>query len=153
MIINRVISNMNEKKPQGKLIDRVYFEWYEQEKKLFKKVSEFGQELGIQLEQPLKDGDILYEDDKKVIAAEVLPAHLTQIRVQTMEEMGRLCFELGNRHLSLLIESGRVTVPYDESTFLYLKKLGFDVKKTEDKFTGYTVCHAHGGASAHSHTH
>lgn len=153
MIINSVIGNINEKKPQGKLIDRVYIEWYEQEKKLLKKVSEFGEELGIQLEQPLKDGDILYEDGKKVIAAEVLPTHLTQIGVETMEEMGRLCFELGNRHLSLLIESGRVTVPYDEPTFLYLKKLGFDVRQTEDKFTGYTVCHAHGGSSSHSHTH
>ena len=66
-----------------------------------------------------------------------------------MQEMGRLCFELGNRHLSLSIGEKEVSVPYDEPTFLYLAKLGFKPEKKKEKFTHFTVCHAHG----HSHSH
>lgn len=66
-----------------------------------------------------------------------------------MKEMGRLCFELGNRHLSLSISENNVKCPYDEPTFEYLKKLGFSVTKTHEKFSGYIECRAH----AHTHHH
>ena len=46
-----------------------------------------------------------------------------------MIEMGRLCFELGNRHLSLKIDDDCVCVPYDHPTFEYLLKLGFNAEK------------------------
>ena len=71
-----------------------------------------------------------------------------------MQEMGQLCFELGNRHLSLKIEPDRVTVPYDEPTLLYLQHLGFNAHETHAAFADYIVCRAHGASgTAHSHHH
>ena len=73
---------------------------------------------------------------------------------EPMQEMGRLCFELGNRHLSLKIEPDRVTVPYDEPTLLYLQHLGFNAHETHAAFADYIVCKAHGASgTAHSHHH
>ena len=157
MKIEKTIGNMQEFDTAGKMIDKVYFEWYELEKKLFRKTSEGGVELGISLDTHLHEGDVLYADESKVIVVDLLPADLTVIPVNSMQEMGRLCFELGNRHLSLKIEEDRVSVPYDEPTFTYLEKLGFHPERKEEKFSHFTVCHAHGhshgGEEHHNHAH
>ncbi len=76
---------------------------------------------------------------------------LTRIVVKDMKSMGRLCFELGNRHLTLSINEGEVCVPYDEPTFQYLGKLGFMPQRISAKFANFTVCHAHGHEHSHSH--
>jgi urease accessory protein len=70
-----------------------------------------------------------------------------------MIEMGRLCFEIGNRHISLSISEDNVKIPYDEPTYEYLKKLGFDANKVKERFTNYTECKGHGHSHVHDHDH
>ena len=152
MVINKVLGNISDVNVECNQLDKVYIEWYELDKKLMRKVSEFGEEIGIKVDVGLKEGDILFQDDSKIIVVETLPTSLTSIHVDTMKEMGRLCFELGNRHLSLSIGENVVKVPYDEPTFLYLDKLGFNPQKEEARFVDYTVCHGH-GEHTHQHTH
>ena len=149
MIIEKVIGNRKTYTIENRKIDTVGIEWYESEKKLLRKTTAAGEEIGIRISTPIQDGDVLYADDARVIVAEILPSELTVVHVYTMREMGRLCFELGNRHLSLSIGENEVSVPYDEPTFAYLAKLGFAPEKKVQKFTHFTVCHAHG----HSHDH
>ena len=105
------------------------------------------------MEQPLNDGDILFEDDSRIIAVEIAPCDLISVKVSSMTEMGRLCFELGNRHLSLSISEDTVKCQYDVPTFEYLKKLGFKVEKTHEKFAGYIECRAHAHTHSHDHGH
>lgn len=146
MIVEKILGNISNNTTQ-KENDRVSIEWYELGKKLIKKTSSSGIEIGIKIDHPLKDGDILYEDDKKIIYIDVLPNDLVSIHVHSIQEMGRLCFELGNRHLALAISDSTVKVPYDEPTLIYLKKLGFEATRVNDKFTEFTTCHMH----SHSH--
>lgn len=158
MIAENILGNISDYPINGRRIDKVGIEWYELEKKLMRKKTEFEEEIGIRISEHMKDGDILYADEQRLIVVDVLPTELTVIPVETMQEMGRLCFELGNRHLSLSIGEKEVSVPYDEPTFLYLAKLGFKPEKKKEKFTHFTVCHAHGhshaeGAHEHGHTH
>ena len=149
MIIEKILGNIKTYPIGERKIDTVGIEWYESEKKLLRKTTQSGEEIGIRIQAPIEDGDVLYADDSHVIVAEILPSELTVVHVHTMQEMGRLCFELGNRHLSLSIGENEVSVPYDEPTFAYLAKLGFAPEKKVEKFTHFTVCHAHG----HSHDH
>ena len=142
MLIDKVLGNIYDDPSDHRRIDRVYLEWYEFDKKLLRKVSEDGEELGICVHH-LHDGDILHSDERKLIVVKLLPCELTVINVDSMKEMGRLCFELGNRHLSLSIEEGKVSIPYDEPTFEYLKKLDFQPQKIEDKFNNFMVCRGH----------
>ncbi len=128
-------------------VDFVDIEWFEAGKRIMKKTSRGDAEIGLRLSEPLKDGDILFNDGKTIIAVNIMPCELVSISVASMREMGRLCFEIGNRHLSLAISDGNVKIPYDEPTYLYLKKLGFDAKMVVEKFTDFTECKAHG----HSH--
>ncbi len=153
MIVNSILGNIYTDSYTGKVIP-IKFEWFEVDKKRIKKIANDGFELGILIEDILKDGDILAEINGMSYVCEIQKSHLTKIEVHSMQEMGRLCFELGNRHLSLKIEENAVTIPYDKPTFLYLDKLGFSVSQVEEKFSDFTECKAHGSSEkSHSHSH
>lgn len=153
MVVNKIVGRIEDCETVGKKIEKIGIEWYEQDKKLLKKVTDQGEEIGIRVAVPLHEGDVLYADESRIVVVEVLPCELVEVKVATMQQMGKLCFELGNRHLSLAIEEHWVQVPYDEPTFLYLEKLGFHPEKKVDKFLHYTVCHGHSHAHDEGHLH
>lgn len=153
MIVEKIVGHKDDIDLKDMEIDIVPIEWYELDKKLLRKDSKGGKEIGIRVIERLEDGDILYMEDKKVVLLEVQPCELTVVKVDSMEKMGKLCFELGNRHLSLSIQSDQVSVVYDAPTYEYLEKLGFAPEKKIGKFTNFTVCHAHGHSHEHSHSH
>ncbi|MBP1561433.1 MAG: urease accessory protein UreE [Oscillospiraceae bacterium] len=150
MIVEKTLGTLHDTQ---KRVETVTVEWFERDKKLLRKISSSGEEIGIKADFPLNEGDILYEDDERIIAVTIAPCELISVNVGSMEEMGRLCFELGNRHLSLSVSENTVKCPYDEPTFEYLKKLGFNAKKTLEKFTGYIECKAHAHTHSHGHHH
>ena len=135
MVTDKVLGNLESFTVNSREVDKVYMEWFELEKKRIKKQTERGEEIGIVVpaDVHLKNHDVIYADQEKIIAIEQLPCELTVVRVDTMKQMGRLCFELGNRHLSLAISDNEVRVVYEN----------------------YTVCHAHGHGDEthHGHTH
>lgn len=143
MVCEQIVT-VTEEERKNKRVVNVPFEWFECEKKRIAKTAEDGTELGIAIDTVLKDKDILAVTEDAIYQVNVLPAHLVCATVSKMEEMGRLCFELGNRHLSLEIEKDRVLVPYDEPTYTYLKHLGFQVTEITAPFCNYIVCKAHG---------
>lgn len=148
MVADKIWGNINENSYQKEIV-KIPFDWFELEKKRITKKAADGTEFGIGVDEMLKDGDILAVTADRVYAVEVLSAHLIGVHVESMEKMGRLCFELGNRHLSLRITENDVYVPYDEPTFEYLDKLGFQPEDMMGQFTDYIVCKAH----EHSHSH
>lgn len=150
MIAEKIIGKLHE---TSKQVETVTIDWFERDKKLLRKTTSSGEDIGIRVDSPLNEGDILYEDDRKIIAVEIAPCDLISVNVGSMQEMGRLCFELGNRHLSLSISENNVKCPYDEPTFEYLKKLGFKAEKTHEKFAGYIECKAHAHTHSHEHHH
>jgi len=142
MVIEK-ISGMKPPDTGGKIIETVSFEWFEMNNKILKKVSSKGTEIGLRLSQPLFDGALLYEDNDKIICLELLPCETMRVHVHGMKEMGRLCFELGNRHLPLSIAEDSVSTPYDKPTFEYLEKLGFHCERVTEKFTPEIIVHGH----------
>lgn len=152
MVIEKILGQLHE---TDKDVDTVSIEWFERDKKILKKTSKKGIEIGIRLDIPLNDRDILYEDENSIIAVEMAECELININVSDIVEMGRLCFEIGNRHISLSIKPDCVKIPYDAPTYEYLTKMGFDTKKVVERFTDYTECkgHAHRDGHGHNHTH
>ena len=88
---------------------------------------------------------MLAETEDKRYFARIKTAQLIEIPVNSMKEMGRLCFELGNRHLSLKVENDRVLVPYDHPTMEYTKKIGYEPHIIEGGFDGFLIVKAHAG--------
>jgi len=142
MVIEKISGNKPEN-TGGKIIETVSFEWFEMNNKILKKVSSKGTEIGLRLLQPLFDGGVLYEDDEKIICLELLPCEITRVHIHDIKEMGRVCFELGNRHLPLSIAEDSVSTPYDKPTYEYLEKLRFHCERVTEKFTPEIIVHGH----------
>lgn len=134
-------------------VDFVELDWFEADSKRLRKTTVGGKDIGIAVAETLKDGDILYLDESVCIAVKLSECELTRITVSTMQEMGRACFEIGNRHLSLKISDGEVLIPYDEPTHRHLKNLDFDCEKIVGRFDDFIVCKAHGHSHSHGHSH
>ena len=150
MIAEKVLGNIND----GNIsvpIDYAELDWFEAEKKRIRKTTHNGQEIGIAINENLKDGDILYRDDKICIAVKLTTCELLKIHIHSITEMGRVCFEIGNRHLSLKITDSEVLIPFDEPTEKHFKNLGFECEKVIDRFDDFIVCKAHGHSHSHSH--
>lgn len=146
MVAENVLKNISLDTTEKNIV-KVPFEWFELEKKRISKVAEDGTSIGVCIPELLQAGDVIAETEEAVYVVEVLPSRLIKIHVETMQEMGRLGFELGNRHLSLQIMEHEVCVPFDQPTFEYLKKLGFQAEDVTEQFTDFIECKAHG----HSH--
>jgi len=151
MITTKILGNLRDY-PCSKEIVAIPFEWFELDKRRLLKAADDGNEIGIQVDTALSNGDVLF-DGEKIYAVQLKFTKLICISVTSMQEMGRVCFELGNRHLSLQIKENSVHVPYDEPTYTYLQHLGFHVEIVKDLFSDYIVCKAHGASSSHEHSH
>ncbi len=142
MILTEILGNIHKEKYVGQIIP-IFFEWFEVDKKRIKKVAEDGTEFGIAIHDILQEGDVLAKIDNSLYVCEIKPAELTKVFVCSVKEMGKLCFELGNRHLTLKIEEDFILVPYDRPTFAYLQDNGFSVEKVDEKFFGFSQYKAH----------
>ena len=152
MIAEKVIGNLAEITPSVEL-DTVKLDWVEAEKKRIRKTTTGGRDIGIAIDETLKDGDVIYLDDQLCVAVKLTSCPLLKIKVHTMQEMGRLCFEIGNRHLSLKISEDNVLIPHDAPTEKHLKNLGFSCESVIGRFDDFIVCKAHGHDHGHSHAH
>jgi len=142
MIVDKVLGNIHEKKPEKTLV-MVSFEWFETEKYRQIKEAKDGTMIGLHVSKGIRDGDIIAETKKKAYIAEIVPAKVIKIPISSLEEMGRVCFELGNRHLPVKIADRCITVPHDDPTFLHLLKHGFRIEIVSEKFADYLQCRGH----------
>ena len=83
MLCEKILCNLKELADlEEKKIDYVDFEWDEAFKKIHKKISRGGVEVGLRLEdsvltQGIRTGDVFYMDEEKILAASILPqSHL-----------------------------------------------------------------------------
>jgi len=142
MLIEKIIG----KRPDdtgNKTVETISYEWFEANNKVLKKKSSGKTDIGLRLKEPLFDGALLYEDENKIICLELLPCEVTKIQVSSAKEMGRICFELGNRHLPVSIGDTAISTPYDKPTFEYLQKLGFSCAKETEKFIPEIIVYGH----------
>ena len=76
MLIEKVIGNISDKQFKDKNIDYVDIQWHEAFKKLHKKTSQSGIEVGIKLDNDiltrgLRQGDVLAINEDSVIAVNI----------------------------------------------------------------------------------
>lgn len=156
MLAEKILGNMRDndlEKKINKQVVSVDFEWFELEKKRIRKVAGDGTEIGICIPEFLKEGDIIGETEQAIYVVKIMESRLIRIPVHTITEMGRLGFELGNRHLSLRITENEVYVPYDKPTYEYLLKMGFQAEDITGQFTDFIQCKAHSHGHSHEHSH
>jgi Urease accessory protein UreE len=149
MIVEKILGNINNVDIENRNTDIALIEWFEVNKKIMKLITVSGMDIGLRLENicGLKYGDIIYMDDEKVVYIDIKECEAISIKVHGMLEMGRACYEIGNRHIPIFLKENEVNVAYDEPIFKHLAKLGFNPEKVTTKLTNGL------GNGIHSHEH
>lgn len=117
-------------------IDWLALEWYETGKRILRKRTKAGKEVSLKFldkNPALTEGDILYEDEKTIIAVTILPCEVIAIKPTNMFEMASVCYEIGNKHLPLFYENDELLVPFELPLFRLLEAQGYEVKQDKRK--------------------
>ena len=108
MLCESILGNIEEEKYSGLHIDYVDIEWHDAFSKLHRVTSHDGEDVGIRLGNDilcrgLNSGDVLYADDKKVIAVNIPECEAIRavVRSDHPGQIAKLCYEVGNTHTTM----------------------------------------------------
>lgn len=104
----------------------------------------------------LRGGDAVKLEDGRLIEIVGEPEKLVEIRAKDAEQMLRLAWHLGNRHLPLQVASGRLRIRRDHVVEAMLAGLGATLRPIEAPFDPEGGAYAeakHGHAAGHDHAH
>lgn len=159
MISEKVLGNLKEEKFKKLKVDYVDFEWHETYKKLHRKITHSGIEIGLRLNNDvllhgIKQDDVLYVNDNTVVAANILPCEAIIIDIDREHSfmIAKVCYEIGNKHASLFRGENdlQFITPYNEPTRVMLEKLhGVKVNVKEVKLDFMKSV----SKAVHNHTH
>ncbi|MDD6796537.1 MAG: urease accessory protein UreE [Clostridiaceae bacterium] len=150
MVFNKVVGNINDVNNwDGYHIETIYLDNEEMLKRILRVTSDHKREYGIALEgnEKLKDGDILFNEDKKLIVVKANSEDVLVIKPKSMTEMGTIAHALGNRHLQAQFQNEKMIIQYDRLVEEELKKDGINYSreniKLEKAFRHVEFAHTH----------
>lgn len=135
MIIEKVIGNIYKDNLRSNHVEKVYLNSEDLLKRIQRVKTDHGKELGIRLEQnqELEDGDVLFKDEKNMIVIYTNKDDVISIRPRSINEMGDIAHQLGNRHLPAQFEGEEMIVQYDYLVEELLRSLGIPYVREERK--------------------
>ena len=141
MLVEKVIGNINDEQFKNTNIDYVDIEWHEAFKKLHRKTSQSGIEVGIKLDNDiltrgLRQGDVLAINEDNVIAVNIPKDKALVVKVDDTHLVPKVCYEIGNRHATLFEGSSHnefITI-YSEPMKEMLEKIGANATVEEIQF-------------------
>ena len=146
MLVEKVIGNINDEQFKNSNIDYVDIEWHEAFKKLHRKTSQSGIEVGIKLDNDiltrgLRQGDVLAINEDNVIAVNIPKDKALVVKVDDTHLVPKVCYEIGNRHATLFEGSSHnefITI-YSEPMKEMLEKIGANATVEEIQFDFNTM--------------
>lgn len=141
MLVEKVIGNINDEQFKDSNIDYVDIEWHEAFKKLHRKTSQSGIEVGIKLDNDiltrgLRQGDVLAIKEDNIIAVNIPKDKALVVKVDDTHLVPKVCYEIGNRHATLFEGNSHnefITI-YSEPMKEMLEKIGANVTVEEIQF-------------------
>lgn len=136
MIFTKTIGNISNLKSPHKNVDWLEIDWEDLNKKILRKQTMSGKDISISLQEGghLHYGDILYEDDDTLIAIRTKLEKVYVITPKTMQEMGKMAFELGNRHTQCIIDNNEILVRYDHTLEKLMDEVGVSYEESDRRF-------------------
>ena len=143
MLCEQVLGKLNEFDTTGKEIETVDIEWHEAFKRIHKKNTDKGTEVGIRMDDSilsrgLYQDDVIYADDKKLVVVNTPPCEVIRVTlIPGHEKMSaKVCYEIGNKHATLFRGEGdyQFITPLDLPIKALMEKLGVKVERKTVKF-------------------
>ena len=115
MILDKILGNIKEMESINCHMEKIYLESDELLKRVLRVTSDHGNEYGISLPKgsEMRDGDILFNDGHNMVVVCVKEDDVLVITPKDINEMGEVAHSLGNRHLPVQIEDGKIILQYD----------------------------------------
>jgi urease accessory protein len=136
MLVQSIIGNVKKQEIDADKLEWIELDWEELGKRILRKKTDKGRDVAISLDddQHLHFGDIVYQDDRAVIAVrtKLEPAYV--ISPKSLKEMGKVSWELGNRHTPCLVNESEIVVRFDETLEAIFEKVNVAYEKTERRF-------------------
>jgi urease accessory protein len=114
-----------------------------------------GEEAGLFLARgtTLKAGDLLLSEQGLRVRIKAADEHLSRVACDDPLLMARACYHLGNRHVALQIEPGRVSYLHDHVLDEMLVGLGLTVAVVAAPFEPEPGAYGGSAEKGHGHTH
>jgi urease accessory protein len=148
MIIEQIVGNISEVGLQDRHVEKVHLNSEDLVKRIQRVSTDHGKEIGIRLTEAkdLTDGDILYMDPHNAIVVSVKEDDLLVIRPVSLQQMGEIAHQLGNRHLPAQFTAEEMLVQYDYLVEDLLERLQipFAREKRQVKEAFRHIGHHHG---------
>lgn len=136
MLIKKIIRNIADIDTVHNNREWVELDWDELNKRILRKRTSGGKDVAIALEDPnpLKVGDVLYEDSTVQVVVRTKKEKVYVIFPDSFTQMGKMAFELGNRHTPCLISNEEIVVRFDQTLERLFEEVGVDFELTERRF-------------------
>jgi urease accessory protein len=121
----------------GAPIDRITLGYDERHRRRLRFVGEAGTEFVLDLPRTtvLRDGDGLRLEDGRVVLVTAAAEPLLEIKGADADQLSRLAWHIGNRHLPAQIANSRILIREDSVIEDMLKGLGALVRHVAEPFT------------------
>ena len=125
MILDKILGNIKDMEDIHCHVERIYLESDELLKRVLRVTSDHGHEYGISLPKgsEMRDGDILFNDGHNMVVISVKEDDVIVITPRDINEMGEVAHNLGNKHLPVQIEDGKIIIQYDYLVEKFLQEL------------------------------
>lgn len=171
LIIQTIIGNQQSLKQQQRLhtqkIDTVSLQWFEADRRIIRTTTATGRDIAFRLlkeGQRLHHDDVVYLDKQLAIVVQIEPSEVMVLAPQTLPEMARACYEIGNKHTPLFLDGNELLLPFDKPLFEWLQAAGFAPVRQQRRLSeqlransapgvggGHTHSHAHASSDHHHH--
>ena len=158
LIIQTILGNQTELTQQGRLNgqsrDSVTLKWYEADRRILRTTTQGGGDIAFKLlkeGQRLRHGDVVYLDAQLAIIIDIEPSEVMVLSPQTLPEMARACYEIGNKHTPLFLDGNELLLPYDKPLFEWLCAAGFAPQRDNRRLSEQLRANSAQGVGGHHH--
>ena len=131
MLCEQVLRKLEDLDVSGRTVEYVDIEWHEAFKRIHKKITDQGREVGIRMDDSilsrgLFQGDVIYQDETVIVAVNTPPCEIIEIALAPGHEKmaAKVCYEIGNRHAPLFWgEKDTFITIYNEPMLVMLSKI------------------------------
>lgn len=131
MLCEQVLGKLEEMDVSGRRVEYVDIEWHEAFKKIHRKTTDQGTDVGIRMDDSvltkgLFQGDVIFADEEVVVVVNTPPCEVIEISLTPGHEKyaAKVCYEIGNRHAPLFWgEDGKYITIFDEPMMAMLSKI------------------------------
>ncbi|MCL2007783.1 MAG: urease accessory protein UreE [Treponema sp.] len=155
MIAEKVLGKAGDAAYAGRITDTLDIEWFNATKRIDRKMTRNGKELGIRLDHEtshrgLTRDDVLFDDGSCIIVVDIIPCSCIRIFAKDKIELARLCYEAGNRHAPLYYgeSEDEFLTPYEKPMIVLITELGLSPEKVEARLLPHKRLSS---VSGHSH--